>query len=568
MATISAPEGNPSLSHESSLPDLSSNAAFDGREVEFTRPPPSRAASIISRGSVDDIELPDEIVTAEGLRHSDNVLNAKRYKGKSFMDRLFVILQDLLVPTWSERIYPSNASISSMNSWTDVAPPSKDKVWIHKVSGSLTNAVFFVLVPNGPREQAKGFTSVAPYKTLLLRIYGPHSSDLINRAAELRILHVLSSRYRIGPRVYGTFGNGRVEEYFESEPLTAQELRDPQISRWIAVRMSELHRVDVRKVVDPVEWADPKDGTRGELGVKRNVRTWIPAAREVLKLIRNEEYKKEIDFELFVEQWTRYYNWVRDWEKEEDCAKQSPRVFCHNDTQYGNLLKLKQPQVGKWPHQQIIVVDFEYASPNSAAFDIANQFCEWTTDYLGPEPALMQPSKYPTRQERDNFYLAYLQSGLVLDGTSRSATRSSSSSISDQPPTTSTKLTSSSDILTESPASTPTTLTRTPSAAALSKTPPLAQFTKGTTVLPQAMDLLEEQVRRWMPGSHGMWAVWALVQGRENVEKENMRLDGKKQNGTDSDEEHEEDAIEFDYLKYASGRIRIFREACKEMGVF
>jgi choline kinase len=274
------------------------------------------------------------------------------------MDSLFAILQDLQAPTWSERVYPSNASISSIgSSWADVSPPSKDKVWIHKVSGSLTNAVFFVLVPTGPREEAKSFQSLAPYKTLLLRIYGPHSSALINRAAELRVLYVLSSRYRIGPRVYGTFRNGRVEEYFESEPLTALELRDPQISRWIAVRMSELHRVDVRKVVDPVEWADPLDGTRGELGVKRNVRSWIPPAREVLKLVRDEAYKKEVDVDLFVEQWNKYYKWVRDWEKEDNCNKESPRVFCHNDTQYGNLLKLKHPQTGKRPHQQVSLLE-------------------------------------------------------------------------------------------------------------------------------------------------------------------------------------------------------------------
>jgi choline kinase len=144
-----------------------------------------------------------------------------------------------------------------------------------------------------------------------------------------------------------------VEEYFESEALLAESLRDPQISRWIAVRMSELHRVDVRKVVDPVEWADPVDGTRGELGVKRYMRNWIPSAKEVLKLLRDEEYKKRVDFDLFAEQWTRYYQWVRDWEKEDGERKQSPRVFCHNDTQCGNLLLLKEVPPGKLPHQQV-----------------------------------------------------------------------------------------------------------------------------------------------------------------------------------------------------------------------
>lgn len=558
MTSTLPPEDHSSSSQVSLFPDIASNSSFDGREISQTPQAKSRPASLLSRHSTDSIELPDEIIRAEGLRHSDEALNAKKYKTPLFMDKLFAILQELQVPTWSERLIPSNASISSVHSASSLAaygvsPPSKDQVWIHKVSGSLTNAVYFVLVPPPDKDRSTitSFQSQAPYRTLLLRIYGASSSSLINRAAELRILHVLSSRYRIGPRVWGTFTNGRVEEYFESDPLTAEEMRDPQISRWIAVRMSELHRVDVRKVVDPVEWADPADGTRGELGVKRNVRSWIPPAKEVLKLIRDEAYKKEIDIESFAKQWDTYYKWVRDWEKENDCRKESPRVFCHNDTQYGNLLRLKSLQPGKLPHQQIIVVDFEYACPNPAAFDIGNQFCEWTTDYLGENPARLKPSRYPTKAQRDNFYLAYLQSGLLLDGSNVVITDPSTPHSS----------------ITESPASTPTTsspaLSRQGSTPQLSKTPPLSQFTNirsGSSTFPESMDLLEEQVRRWMPASHAMWAVWAIVQAKENVERDNAKMDGNKGD--------EEDVMEFDYLQYANDRIRIFRGLCKEMGVF
>jgi len=74
MTSITASEGAYS---ESSLPDLSSNAFFEGREVEMVGHSSNRAASIKSRGSLDDIELPEEIIRAEGLRHSDTVLNAK-----------------------------------------------------------------------------------------------------------------------------------------------------------------------------------------------------------------------------------------------------------------------------------------------------------------------------------------------------------------------------------------------------------------------------------------------------------------------------------------------------------
>ena len=77
MTSIAASDGPHSLSRESSHSDLYSNAFFDGREVEMVGHSSNRAASIKSQGSLDDIELPEDIIKAEGLRHSDIVLNAK-----------------------------------------------------------------------------------------------------------------------------------------------------------------------------------------------------------------------------------------------------------------------------------------------------------------------------------------------------------------------------------------------------------------------------------------------------------------------------------------------------------
>jgi len=87
--------------------------------------------------------------------------------------------------------------------------------------------------------------------TLLLRIYGPSSGSLISRRNELHILHTLSSQYGIGPRVLGTFANGRVEEYFHSRALVKEEMRDPRVSRWIGRRMRELHSVELEKMIRP-----------------------------------------------------------------------------------------------------------------------------------------------------------------------------------------------------------------------------------------------------------------------------------------------------------------------------
>ena len=63
---------------------------------------------------------------------------------------------------------------------------------------------------------------------------------LIDRDAELQILRRLG-RQNIGPRLLGTFNNGRFEEYIHAKALTPFELRQPDISRQIAKRMRELH---------------------------------------------------------------------------------------------------------------------------------------------------------------------------------------------------------------------------------------------------------------------------------------------------------------------------------------
>ena len=115
--------------------------------------------------------------------------------------------------------------------------------------------------------------------------------------------------------------------------------------------------------------------------------------------------------------------------------------------------------------RQIIVVDFEYAGLNPAAFDIANHFHEWTADYHSATPHLLDPARYPDNEQRRNFYRAYLEH--------------SNTSISSQ----------------EGP-------------------------------IEQRMDQLDVQVCRWSPASHAMWAVWGIVQARQTLEGEVVEESG------------------------------------------
>jgi len=184
---------------------------------------------------------------------------------------------------------------------------------------------------------------------VVLRVYGPSSGSLISRPRELHILHILSSKYQIGPRILGTFENGRVEEYFESTTLTAQDIRDPEISRWIGARMAELHSVDIEAV----------EGEGWKIGVEKSVRSWLMPARQVLRSSSlPQDVRRELDIDAFERDWDKYLLWLV---KVDDILAGSRRVFAHNDTQYGNLLKLKRPNAKD--HRQvcssIFICDFE-----------------------------------------------------------------------------------------------------------------------------------------------------------------------------------------------------------------
>ena len=139
---------------------------------------------------------------------------------------------------------------------------------------------------------------------------------------------------------------------------------------------------------------------------------------------------------------------------------------------------------------KIIVVDFEYAGPNPAAYDIANHFLEWTASYHTRTPHLLKPCRYPTFEERCNFYTSYLRHACMLA---------------------------------EDP---------------IINGDEFAHFVKD----------LEWDVRIWSAASHANWAIWGVVQAREDLEN----------NIADA---------EFDYIQYAKGRLASFREHIQAFGI-
>lgn len=178
-------------------------------------------------------------------------------------------------------------------------------------------------------------------RKLLLRVYGPQVEHLIDREAELQILRRLA-RKRIGPRMLGTFTNGRFEEYFNARALTPQELRLQDTSRQIAKRMRELHEgIDLlpsEREAGPFVWQNwDKWVNRVE-----QVATWLD--RQIIEGSKTpgdapaEKWRGRglvcgVEWPKFKAVVYKYRDWLN--EQYGGIAKVNERlVFAHNDVRY------------------------------------------------------------------------------------------------------------------------------------------------------------------------------------------------------------------------------------------
>ncbi|KAG1470693.1 hypothetical protein G6F56_002531 [Rhizopus delemar] len=255
-----------------------------------------------------------------------------------------------------------------------ISPHSlKHEFKLDRVSGAMTNAVYFVTVGS---------------QRMLLRVYGVGCEQILDRDKELAWLSRLC-QLNIGPGLLATFENGRIEEYLDSTTLTRHDMRDPATSRQIASRLRQLH-----SIVDTFPPADNEP-----LEVWQYIDKWFKSLEsEVLTTLikKNPQWANEIEQSLDLIQLGKDIEAC----KSILSVSSTITVFAHNDTQYGNILRINETG-------ELVVIDFEYAGYNPRGYDLANHFCEWMYDYHSDEPHKMCIENYPTQQEQLRFMSAY-----------------------------------------------------------------------------------------------------------------------------------------------------------------
>lgn len=417
--------------------------------------------------------------------------------------------------------------------WQAVDPKMADLIEVRRISGALTNAIYAVGAPKHllatQKKSSSSSSSSAPPK-LLLRVYGPQVNHLIDRERELSMLRRLSEQ-NIGPRILGTFTNGRFEQFLDAITLSKDDIRDPATSIQISKRMRELH--DGIQLLPEERQMGPKVWT--------NLEKWLPRAFEKLSILEKQDTGStkrilQVDTtDQFVFVLDRYKQWIV--EKYGGIEKINDElVFAHNDAQNGNLLRVEPPKGSPLlrpqnEHRQLVVIDFEYSGPNTRAYDIANHFCEWMADYNHPELSYhVWNERYPTRQQQLNLIRSYVEHGVET-------------------------------------------------------------FEDDTEMKMQLeTERIFQQVLEWRPAAHAMWAMWGIVQAvidvqgdlkeREELDKQsgtysfttdndNSRQDSAKirEESPESELSDEEDEAAFDNLAYASEKAQLFWSDMIQLGI-
>lgn len=262
--------------------------------------------------------------------------------------------------------------------WTSIQP---QHMRVSVVSGGLSNLLYKCSLIDTVQTQSN------EPRQVLLRLYGAILQGVDSLVLESVMFAILAER-SLGPRLYGVFPQGRLEEYIPSRRLVTSELSDPEISSEIAAKLSRFHKMEMPFNKKPVWLFKTMEKYMSQISSLSFTQAPLVEKFNKLKSFHLEEEMQRL--KLLLE------------------STPSPVVFCHNDVQEGNILLLSARS--SHPSDKLMLIDFEYSSYNYRGFDIGNHFCEWVYNYHHDEWPFYKAelSNYPDRQQQLHFFHSYL----------------------------------------------------------------------------------------------------------------------------------------------------------------
>lgn len=261
-------------------------------------------------------------------------------------------------------------------------PTAEDRdLEVHVISGGITNSLCKV-------------TNTTTHESCLVRLFGAGSDILIDRARDGVIFERMSD-LGYGPKLFGCFEGGRVEEYFEhSRALEPKEMsqQSPLDLAAMLARATAIHHGITDVEPSPLPWTPVLWSTlrrwAGLAGVGEEDVGWL----EHLLPSPANAHGAQLSFGAPGSVTQR-------------AASLCYRVvYCHNDLLSGNILLISGGGDTPSSSSSVRLIDYEYAAPNYLGYDLANCFCE----HCGFLPFNIDVD-FPTVEAQTHFFSAYLE---------------------------------------------------------------------------------------------------------------------------------------------------------------
>ncbi|KAG9234136.1 kinase-like domain-containing protein [Amylocarpus encephaloides] len=290
------------------------------------------------------------------------------------------------------------------------------KIEFIRFTDGITNTLLKV-VNKRPNLSAEAIDNEA----VLLRAYGKGTDLIIDRERETQN-HELLMQHNLAPALLARFHNGMLYRFIRGAVTSPADLRRRDIWRAVARRLAEWHAVvpcipasrapltteisaseefgisaPTPSKKDPALQAAIDNVAPGKISpnVWTVMQKWIyalPTSSEAQKA-RQANLQKELI--RLVEEFNNRLGLGTD-----------SLVFAHCDLLSGNVIirpKSAGATAAGEPKETVSFIDYEYATPSPAAFDIANHFAEWGG--FDCEHQLL-----PTKSQRKDFIQEYIRS--------------------------------------------------------------------------------------------------------------------------------------------------------------
>ncbi|KAK6592994.1 ethanolamine [Botrytis cinerea] len=290
---------------------------------------------------------------------------------------------------------------------------SDGKIEFIRFTDGITNTLLKVI------NQRPGLTKEEiDNEAVLLRAYGQGTDLIIDRERETQN-HELLTQYNLAPALLARFKNGMLYRFIRGAVTSPADLRQQRIWRGVARRLAEWHAVvpclATNHEVQPTEingseqFAFPAALGKVEPALQSAIDNAAPGkpAPNVWTVMQKWIYALPVGSEVektrqatLQKELTRL---VAELSNRPGLGENS-LVFAHCDLLSGNVIVQPQPTGTTTPAavETVSFIDYEYATPSPAAFDIANHFAEWGG--FDCEHQYM-----PTRAERLDFIREYIR---------------------------------------------------------------------------------------------------------------------------------------------------------------